>query len=182
MADNAPRRGAVDLGMALMILAFVVIGGFLYWLNLRSAQERALDVVEDASSDTSGVMIAETVPPEELQTDATPYVGQLVRLENLDVASRLGEQGFWVTMPNQNPFLVSLSEEVMAEGVFPSSGETVSMVGTIMVMTDSIVTSWTSAGTITEGDVPVVQFATHFLEAAQVRVRGGQQQDTAAAN
>lgn len=180
MADHAPRRGAVALGTPLMILAFVVIGGFLYWLSLRSAAERALDVVENAP-DTSDVAIAQPIEPDQLQTDPTPLQGELVRLNGMEVASRLGEQGFWVTLPNQNPFLVSLSPEVVAEGVSPAQGETVDMVGTIFPMTDSVMTAWTSAGTIAEGDVPVVQFATHFLEAAQVRVAAGQQPDTAAA-
>ena len=29
MADNTSRRGAADLGMLLMVLAFVVIGAFM---------------------------------------------------------------------------------------------------------------------------------------------------------
>ena len=42
MADNTSRRGAADLGMLLMVLAFIVIGGFMYYLNVRAAEERAL--------------------------------------------------------------------------------------------------------------------------------------------
>ena len=49
MADNTSRRGAADLGMLLMVLAFVVIGAFMYYLSVRAAEERALDIVEAVS-------------------------------------------------------------------------------------------------------------------------------------
>mgnify|MGYP001303264775 CR=1 FL=1 len=40
MSDNVSRRGAADMGMLLMILAFAVIGGFMFWLNGQAAAER----------------------------------------------------------------------------------------------------------------------------------------------
>ena len=30
MTDNASRRGAADLAMPLMVVAFLVMGGFMY--------------------------------------------------------------------------------------------------------------------------------------------------------
>jgi hypothetical protein len=47
MTELASRRGAVDMGTVLMIAAFAVIGGFIYWLSGQAAAERAVDVVED---------------------------------------------------------------------------------------------------------------------------------------
>ena len=47
MPDNASRRGAVDMGMPLMILAFIVMGGFIYWLSGQADAERASRVVEE---------------------------------------------------------------------------------------------------------------------------------------
>ena len=41
MPDIASRRGAVDMGTVLMVVAFAVIGGFLYWLSGQAAAERA---------------------------------------------------------------------------------------------------------------------------------------------
>ena len=46
MAEKASRRGAVNLGTILMILAFGVIGGFMVWLSDQAAAERALVIVE----------------------------------------------------------------------------------------------------------------------------------------
>ena len=106
MAENASRRGAANLGMPLMIVAFIVIGGFLYWLNLQAAEERASEIEEETAAETTaglsgGTLVAAT----DIQTDATQYEGQEIRLEGLAVASGLGQQGFWLELPNRNPFL-----------------------------------------------------------------------------
>ena len=173
MSDNASRHGAVDLGVPLMILAFVVIGWFLYWLNEEAAAERALGVIEDTTVTATDLSSATTISAADIQLDASPFEGQLIRLAGLDVASRLGAQGFWLTLPNRNPFLVSLSDEVVAEGVSVSSGQTVSVIGTVISMNDSIATSWTAAGTINEGERLAAAYATHFIEAARVEITGG---------
>ena len=62
MGDNANRRGAVDLAMPLMVLAFMVIGGFLYWLNGEAAEQNALSIVEEAAPEEV-VGIVTTVAP-----------------------------------------------------------------------------------------------------------------------
>ena len=65
MADNTSRRGAADLSMLLMIVAFIAIGLFMYYLNVRAAEERALTIVEE--SDTADEMeVATTVAATDL--------------------------------------------------------------------------------------------------------------------
>ena len=77
MADNTSRRGAADLGMLLMVLAFIVIGAFMYYLSVRAAEERALDIVEE--TDTADEMeVATTVAASDLEVDAAPYEGRLI--------------------------------------------------------------------------------------------------------
>lgn len=169
MADNASRRGAVDLGMVLMVVAFATIGGFLFWLSGRAAIERQqAAVVEDAEPTTN--MSIRTVTGAEIQMDATPFEGQEIRLAAFNVASTLGTQGFWLEMPNGNPFLVSMSPAVMAEGTAVAAGSHATVVGVVHPMNDSTLTAWTTAGTIAAGDRIVAEFATHYLEATDVRV------------
>jgi len=172
MAGNASRRGAVDMGMVLMVLAFAVIGGFLFWLSGQAALEREMAVVEDTTTDEP-VDDVRTVTGEEIQMDATPFEGQEIRLPNFTVASLLGTQGFWLEMPNGNPFLVSMSSEVMADGTTVSAGGTATVTGIVHAMSDSVLTAWTEAGSIAETDRIVAEFATHFLEAARVQMAGG---------
>jgi hypothetical protein len=145
MGDKASRSGAANLGMPLMIVAFLAIFGFLYWLNL---QGQAL----------------------EAEKEAAPYVGQLVRLDSLPVASGLGTQGFWLEMPNKNPFLVSMTDRARADSVTITPGENVTVFGTILPMSDSVLNAWSTAGSVGEGDRLAAEFATHYLDAVRVRV------------
>lgn len=173
MPENASRRGAVDMGMPLMILAFVVIGGFMFWLNGRAAEEREMRLVEETEPVEEEPTGIQTLTPADIQSDATPYEGQEVRLQGATVASLLGTQGFWLETPSGNPFLVSLAPEVMAAGTSVEPGSSATVQGTVVAMTDSILTAWTEAGTINEGDRIVAEFATHFIEATDVRSSGG---------
>ena len=170
MADNASRRGAANLGMPLMIVAFIVIGGFLYWLNLQAEAERASDLAEEVAAEEVAETLAggTLVNAQDIQMDPSPYEGQEIRLEGLPVASGLGTQGFWIEMPNRNPFLVSMSEGVKAEGLAIVPGQSASVVGTIFAMSDSALSAWTTAGAVGEGDRLAAEFATHYLEATGV--------------
>ena len=177
MPDNASRRGAVDMGVPLMILAFLIIGGFMFWLNGQAQNERELRIVEEAAAAAAEAEAratrAATVAPEDLQMDATPFEGDVVSLPELNVASLLGTQGFWLEMPNGNPFLVSMSADVMAEGLAISTGSMATVSGVVLAMNDSILTAWTTAGTIGETDRIVAEFAAHFIEASDVGVAAG---------
>ena len=175
MADNASRRGAANLGVPLMIAAFLVIGGFLYWLNLQAAEQEAAQIVEEevpvATPTIEGAVV---VAAADIQLDASPYEGQMITLEGLPVASQLGAQGFWLEMPNGNPFLVSLSDALAAQGAGATSGQTPTVTGIVLAVNDSVLNAWSAAGTISEGDRLAAEFATHYMDAAQVEHPGGE--------
>jgi hypothetical protein len=177
MGDKASRSGAANLGMPLMIVAFLAIFGFLYWLNLQGQAleaEKQAAIREAAAADSAESDLgAISIEASQIQMDASPYEGQMVRLDSLPVASGLGSQGFWLEMPNKNPFLVSLSDAVKADSVKVSSGEVVTVIGTIRVMSDSVLNAWSTVGSIGEGDRLAAEFATHYLDAARVRVDVG---------
>jgi len=175
MVDNASRRGAVDLGLPLMVMAFVVIGGFMYWLMGQSRLQDELRLLEEEAAEVAeeDFGTANMISAVDLQTDATQFEGQNVRIAGLNAVSMLGTQGFWLGLPNGNPFLVSMSEQVMAEGIVVVVGQPASVVGTLLVRTDSAVAAWAAAGTVSEGDQLVAEFATHYLEADRIVVAGG---------
>lgn len=178
MRDNSSRRGAVDLGTPLMIVAFLVIGGFLVWLYQQSQAEEALQLQEaqeaaaaQAEAERRADML---IQPEAIQMDASPYAGDTVLIEGQAVASRLGTQGFWLEMPNGNPFLVSFSDSMRTAGVEVTTGQEANVMGIITEMNDSVLTAWTETGAIGEGDRLAAEFATHFLDARQLQiVQGG---------
>jgi hypothetical protein len=177
MADKASRRGAVDLGVILMVAAFAVIGFFLYWLNGQARAELALRIVEETEveepSTGAGDASATTITPADIQAGVGGLVGQVVRIANIEVAGTLGEQGFWLELPS-GPFLVSKSPSMIADQVTVAPGSTVTVTGTVLAMNDSVNTAWLQAGRITQGDQLAASFVSHFIEAGAIeRVGGG---------
>jgi hypothetical protein len=175
MPENASRRGAADMGMILMIAAFAVMGGFMYWISGEAADERAKRPVAEAPP-------AEEVDPGipdvrfgdiEGAVDPADYLGQVIRGAGYEVASMLGSQGFWVATPSGNPFLITWDEALMAEGRTVAQGDIVTVEGEIREMDPSAIAAWVTAETISENDQIVAEFATHYLRAQNVDVTGG---------
>ena len=94
-----------------------------------------------------------------------------MQVSNVTVASKVGEQAFFLDLP-QTPFLVKLGPQLVAQGTQVPSGA-VTVVGTLRAMNDSIIKDWVSGGSIPEADQILVEFATHFIEAIQVRPSAG---------
>ena len=84
------------------------------------------------------------------------------------MASQLGRQGFWLEMPNGNPFLIALNDDLMAQGAAAGQGTMPMVTGIVMAVNDSILDVWSTAGTMSEGDRLAAEFATHFMDAQQV--------------
>jgi len=170
MTEKASRRGAVDLGTVLMIAAFAVFGGFLYWLTSQAAAERELEIRED----TASAMVDEyagaiPVSATDIMLDASPYAGQLVRLSPQTVLSLVGQQAFTIDLP-AGPFLVSFSDALIARGVRVANGDVVRITGIITAMTPEIAAGWQAAGRLNEGERMVAEFAVHFLSAEDIEV------------
>lgn len=171
MTDKGTRRGAVELGTVLMIAAFAVFGGFLYWLTNQAEAERALDLLED----TASVIVdeyADAIPigANDITLDASPYAGQLVRLEPQLVASPVGQQGYMIELP-AGPFLISLSDELRAANleIVPQQS-VIRVTGTVTEMTPEIAAGWQEAGRLNEGERLVAEFAVYFIAAEEIEV------------
>lgn len=177
MTDSGSRRGAANLAPVLMILSFVAMIGFLVWLGMTSEGTEGTIAMEE---DTAGAMDemetgATEVTPDQLTGNAGAFVGQRVRI-TAEVASPVGNRAFFLDIPG-SPFLVTMGTTLAEQraGELPM-GE-IMVTGTLHTMTDSVISAWQEAGTISEGDVPVVEFATHFIEANRIRSGGESQQE-----
>lgn len=171
MAHSASRRGVTNLGIPLMLLSFLLLGGFLYWLNVTAEPTQAIIVEDDTTPemDTSG---ATAVEAGALAVSPGQWVGQRIRLADVDVASPVGTQAFFVSLTQQAPFLVKMDSSLVARGMGLPTGQ-VTVIGTLLAMTDSIIDNWTETGAVTPADRPVVEFATHFILAEQIRTASG---------
>ena len=104
-----------------------------------------------------------------LETNALQFEGALLRVPDITVVSRVGDQAFWTQLPNDDNFFMKMGPELTGNSVpvTVSSGETASfVVGTLRVMDDSTLDAWESQGAFenTPTGRLEAEFAEVFLE------------------
>jgi hypothetical protein len=155
-----------------MILAFLVVIGFLYWLNI-TAEPTEIAIVEE---DTGRTSTASAILDEaDFLADATEYEGQVVEVTGARVASRLGPQAFWIG-EDDAPFLVKMAPGLVDDGTEVQLQQRVNLLGTVHMMTDSAHAAWDVLGAFpNEGDKIVAEFAigSPFLEVTNIEGPGG---------
>ena len=173
MAFFGSRKGASDGGsVILMVAAFAIIGGFLAWLNTQTAGTE-VEVVEE-TGDSGLLGSAPVVDSGVFGSDPMVHAGGVIRLNNLSVQSAVGTQAFFVEMQNHSgPYLVRMGPRVVADSISVPSGSTVSLVGQVYAMSDSVADEWVASGAITEDDKILATFAQSFLEIVDIIVMAG---------
>lgn len=167
MLDLGSRRGAAEkAALPLMIVAFLGIAGFLYWLNV-TAVGTTTAVVTAPEEDlfTDAIPIAASA----LESNALQFEGALLRVSDITVVSRVGDQAFWTLLPNDDQFFIKMGPELTGDSVpvTVSSGETASfVVGTLHIMDDSTLDAWEVQGAFenTPTGRLEAEFADIFLE------------------
>jgi hypothetical protein len=158
MANFGSRRGFADkLSLPLMILAFLAVIGFLYWLNV-TAEPTQVPIVEEVQ-DTRGSGASAILDVTDFLASAGQYDGQVVEVTGARISSRLGPQAFWIG-PDDAPFLVKMGSDLVAAGTEVLVEQTVNLVGTVWMMTDSAHAAWDGEGAFpNDGDKIVAEFA-----------------------
>ena len=167
MGDQRSRLGAANLSVPLMLLTFVLMGGFLWWLNM-NAQTTAVTLQEeqgDAAAPAGGGA-AVAVTEEDLRMTPDRFAGQAVRI-TLPVAMAVGTQAFFLDVKDA-PFLVKIGDPLVQQGQTVPQGQ-VTVTGPLFAMTDSIRRDWLSKGIVPASDEILVEFATHFIEARAIQ-------------
>ncbi len=170
MASLGSRSGfAEKLSLPLMILAFLLVGGFVYWLSI-AAEPTQVAIAEGSTEPGAGS--ATTVNSEVFLAGPAQYMGQPVLVTAARISSRLGPQAFWIG-PDDRPFLVKMGPELLATDPQVLVEQIVDLTGTVHMMTDSILAAWEAAGAFPGGgDKIVAEFAvgSPILEASALAV------------
>jgi hypothetical protein len=169
MVSFGSRRGeAGALSVYLMAGAFLSAVGLMAWLWVRAAPVE-VEVVEGGSGGEE--VVPTVVATSTFGTNPTAQAGMLIQLNEIPVQSRVGSEAFFVEVAGQpGPYLVKLTPEVAMSGVVIENGATVSLVGEVYAMSDSVADAWVASGGISEGDRILAVFAESFFEAAEVTV------------
>ena len=169
MVSFGSRRGeAGALSVYLMAGAFLSAAGLMAWLFVRAAPVE-VEIVEGGpvmDEDTPTVVASDVFGANPMAQE-----GMLIRLNGLPVQSSVGSEAFFTEVPGQaNSYLVKMVPGVVTSGVVVKGGETVSVVGMVHLMSDSVADAWVASGGISEGDRILAIFAESFLEASGVTV------------
>ena len=169
MADIgvAPKAGG-QYTWVWMLVALVAVVALMWWLAVASADlATQTPMVEEAVEEDANVAVGtgELLEFGTVAAEPAAYVGEQIRVENVDVAATLGPRAFWAEVPGQNPFLVVLGPE-LSQASELAGGERLHLAGTVQALDDAMLDEWEQDGTIREGAREEISFiATHYLMA-----------------
>ena len=169
MESNASQGGEGRRSTILMVIAFLGMGMFLFWLNVRS-ETPEVAIIEMSAADSLAAS-AVTVQAAVLGADPMAQAGQLIRVEDVDVAGAIGSTAFWTQLQGRDdPFLVHMDGAMAADSITVGAGDRVTMVGSMYAMSDSVADAWEAAGSISENQKFEVTFASSYLEIMNLMV------------
>ena len=167
MLELGSRRGAAEkAALPLMIVAFLGIAGFLYWLSVTAVGTTSggIPVVEEDPF-PDAIPIAASA----LESNPLQFEGALLRIPDVSVVSRVGDEAFWTQLPNDENFFVRMGPELTGDSVpvTVASGDVASyVVGVLHIMNDSTLDAWEAQGAFenTATGRLEAEFADVFLE------------------
>jgi hypothetical protein len=183
MADQGRAPAGRPMTLVWMVLALVVVGGFLTWLSIAS-EPTTVVVVEDYDEDerngdvVGGLAVVER---DTLAVAIEQYVDQQVRVRAVPATGRLGPTIFWGElgdMARQRPVLVRM-DGPLPGGAEVQTGVEYTITGQVLQVTEELVNTWAEAGEFAgEGEQMQAAFADYYIQASAVRPTrgaGGQQ-------
>jgi hypothetical protein len=164
------RRGAASGTATLMMLvAFALIGGLMYWLNI-TAQSSSVAVAEEPEN-RGEAMTGVAISLDDLSAGPATYLDQEVQMRGVPIVSRLGNHQFWTQLTNESPFLVRVDPALFAQGLTIQAGAVADLAGAVRSMSDSVLDAWEADGSFSN-DVNRIEaeFAEHYLDVTQLEV------------
>ncbi|MEX1258734.1 MAG: hypothetical protein WEG36_14055 [Gemmatimonadota bacterium] len=160
----AKQSGGV-FGTVSMIVAFVVMGLFLYWLSIVSEPS------EVAVAEEGEAMPSPAVSLGQFAMNPMAYMNTPADLDGVEVQEIIGAQAFFFALPDGSPYLVRLPAPTGTPGIQVAPGDRTRVTGQVVVMTDSVLQAWDAEGVFTNpahrmavGSVP------SFLAAQTIQV------------
>lgn len=166
------RAGAAQLGVTLMITAFVVVAGFMFWLSVTA---KPTVIVAPEPKD----VFANEISLLDFSSGPAGYEGQEVSLTDVPISGRFGNFGHWINLldANRNGFILFLSESLRADTTVATGtveeGMLVTLSGMVMPRTDSVLDAWEAAGAFAQPLDRMLAGSTrypYFLEVIRLRL------------
>jgi hypothetical protein len=171
---EAPRGRPMTL--VWMILALVMVGGFLTWLGVAS-EPTTVVVLEENDENGNGVpgdVVA--VERDTLAANVGQYEGQEILVRGVASTGRLGPEIFWGELGDverQIPILIRMDPGAAGQAQI-QAGVAYSISGQVLRVTDELVETWAAEGEFAgEGEQLQATFADYYIQARSVRPTTG---------
>jgi hypothetical protein len=177
MAERGAAPAGRPMTLVWMVLALVVVGGFLTWLGMVSEPTSVVvvDDYDDENGDPAEPGSVVTVNRDTLAENTARFEGQRVRVERVASTGRLGPGIFWGElgdMERQMPILVRV-DPALAERFQVESGVEYTITGEVHQITDELVEEWAAQDEFTgEGEQLQATFADYYIQASAIRPSG----------
>ncbi|MEX0979732.1 MAG: hypothetical protein WDZ89_01485 [Gemmatimonadota bacterium] len=155
-----------QLTVPLMIVAVLLIGGFVYWLNISTEAVRvAIAEEEQAAAAAAEGTEARAVSADDFAQEPAEYVGRLIRLEGLPVFNQMGPEAFTVLLPTDMIYLIHVEG-----GATVSPGGMASVTGTVEIMSDSVLDAWEARGALDPSQREEAGISETFFEVVEFNI------------
>jgi hypothetical protein len=177
MADRGRAPAGRPMTWIWMVLALVVVGGFLTWLGVASEPTTVVvfDDNEQNGGDPADPTTAAVVNRDTLAGNPGRFAGQRVRVEGVASTGRLGPGIFWGElgdMERQVPILIRL-DPGLAETFELQQGVAYTITGQVQQVSEELVDGWAEQGEFTgEGEQLQATFADYYIQATAIRPTG----------
>jgi hypothetical protein len=182
MADVGRAPAGRPMTLLWMVLALVIVGGFLTWLGIAS-EPTTVAIVEDdrnANGDDLANGALTVVERDTLAANVARYEGEQVQVRGVQSTGRLGPGIFWGELGDQErqiPILVRM-DAAQAEAVQIQQGVEYTILGVVQRVNEELVNTWAAAGEFTgEGEQLQATFADYYIQATTVRPTRGARVD-----
>jgi translation initiation factor IF-1 len=125
-------------GTISMIVAFLAIGGFMYWLSL--ASEPTEFAVADEGEQAQVLSLAA------FQMNPAGFEEVLLELDGVVVSETLGSQAFVTELPNGELYLVRIPGALVQQGLAVRAGDRGRITGRVQLMSEEVLARWDSEG------------------------------------
>jgi hypothetical protein len=176
MAKQGEAPGGRPMTLVWMILALVMVGGFLTWLGVASEPTTVVVFEEDDDNGNEEFGDVVAVERDTLAANVSQYEGREILVRGVASTGRLGPGIFWGELGDverQIPILVRMDPGAAGQAQI-QTGVTYSISGQVLRVTNELVETWAGEGEFAgEGEQLQATFADYYIQAQSVRPTAG---------
>lgn len=157
MARWTDSRGASAL---LTLVALLLVAGFFYWMYVQ-AESVQTDVEPVTEEEESGELT--DFVPAQLVDAPESLLGDEGVIRNVGVSQSLGRGVVTVDLDGENQYPVLLGPDLIARGTALSSGERITVYGTVYSLNDSIRGAWVERDAVSRANARAIPSTSSFV-------------------